>query len=373
MKKEKKMFSQNNKISIRQIEILMILNLFSNTSLILPRIASELAGGDGWIIVIGGGIISVIYILIITTLAKMFPNQNIIEYTEVIFNKPIAIIIGVIFCLKLIIFAGLEMRVFGELIKQTLLRNTPIEVIMITMLFVVTYITRKGYEARARLAEFLIFFILVPIIFIFLFIIPDVKLYNISPILVTKPKTLLYGSFIISFAYSGMELLLLATPFVAKPNKLTKVGLRSVVFVGILNTIICILTIGAFGPLETSRQIWPVMTIMQMIHLPGALIQRQDALMMSFWIMIVFLLINGYLYFSGLIIKKISQIKEQNFLILPLLPIVYLIALTPNNIVETYEWLMIITRYVSILFLVVIPLILLIAAKMKGMGQGEEK
>lgn len=366
------MFSQNNKISNRQIQTLIILNLFSNTSLILPRIASELASGDGWIIVIGGGIISIIYALIITTLAKMFPNQNIVEYAEVIFSKPVAMLIGVVFCLKLIVFAGLEMRVFGELIKQTLLKNTPIEIIMITMLFVVTYITRKGYEARARLAEFLIFFILIPIIFIFLFIIPDVKLHNIAPILVTNPKQIVYGSFIISFAYSGIELLLLATPFVKSPNELTKTTIKSIVFVGILNTVICLFTLGAFGPIETSRQIWPVMTIMQMIHLPGALIQRQDALMMSFWIMIVFLLINAYLFFSGLLIKKIAGLKEQNFLILPLVPIVYLIALIPNNIVETYEWLTIITRYVSSLFLIVIPLILLIVAKVKGMGQSEK-
>ncbi|MCT4686996.1 GerAB/ArcD/ProY family transporter [Vallitalea sp.] len=363
------MFSQNNKISMRQIEILIILNMFSNTSLILPRVASEIADGDGHFIVLGGAIISLVYVFIITSLVKMFPDKNIVEYTELIFNKTIAIIIGVIFCLKLIILAGLEIRVFGELVKQALLRNTPIEIIVIAMLLVVVYLTRKGYEARARMAELLIFIILIPLVVIFFFAVPDIKLYNISPVFSISGEKFIYGSLIMSFAYSGIELLLLSSPFVINPDKLPKVTLRSVAFVGILNALICILTIGSFGPVETSRQIWPVMTIMQTIHLPGALIQRQDALMVSFWIMTVFLLLNAYLFFSGLLIKKIANLKEQNFLILPLIPIIYLISLIPDNIVETYKWIEIMTRYVSLLFLLPIPLILLVVAKMRGLGK----
>jgi spore germination protein len=85
--------------------------------------------------------------------------------------------------------------------------------------------------------------------------------------------------------------------------------------------------------------------------------------------MTVFLLINAYLFFSGLLIKKVINLKEQNFLILPLIPIVYLISLLPDNIVETYKWIGIMTRYVSILFLLPIPLILLVVAKMRGLGK----
>lgn len=367
------MFSQNNKISMRQVEILIILNMFSNTSLILPRIATEIAGNDGHFIVLGGAVVSLVYVFVITSLVKRFPNQNIVEYTELIFNKPIAIIIGVVFMLKFVILAGLEIRVFGELVKQALLRNTPIEIIVIAMLLVVVYLTRKGYEARARMAELLIFVIIIPLILIFFFAIPDMELYNISPIFSISGKNFIYGSFVMSLAYSGLELLLLSTPFVLKPDKLPKVALKSVIFVGILNASICVLTIGSFGPVETSRQIWPVMSIMQTIHLPGALIQRQDALMVSFWIMTVFLLINAYLFFSTLLLKKITKLKEQNFLILPLIPIVYLISLMPDNIVETYDWLNIMTRYVSILFLLPIPLVLLIVAKLRGLGNKSSK
>lgn len=362
------MFSQNNKISMRQVKILIILNMFSNTSLILPRIASEIAQGDGHFIVLGGAVISLIYVYVITSLAKRFPNQNIVEYTELIFNKPIALIIGIVLMLKFIILAGLEIRVFGELVKQSLLRDTPIEIIVIAMLLVVVYLTRKGYEARARMAELLIFVILIPLVLIFIFAVPNFEVYNISPIFAISGSKFIYGSFMMSFAYSGLELLLLSTPFILKPNKLPKVALKSVAFVGILNALICVLTIGSFGPVETSRQIWPVMSIMQIIHLPGALIQRQDALMVSFWIMTVFLLINAYLFFSSLLIKKMTRLKEQNFLVLPLVPIVYLISLMPDNIIETYDLLTIMTQYVSILFLLPIPLILLIVAKLRGLG-----
>lgn len=45
----------------------------------------------------------------------------------------------------------------------------------------------------------------------------------------------------------------------------------------------------------------------------------------------------------------------------------------PDNIVETYDWLRFMTRYVSILFLLPIPLILLIGAKLKGLGEKANK
>lgn len=363
------MFSQNNKISIRQIKILVILNMFSNTSLILPRLATEIAAEDGWIIVIGGAIVSLVYVYIITTLVKMFPGRDIMTYTELIFSRPVALVIGGIFCIKLVILAGLEIRIFGELVKQTLLRDTPIEIIVITMLFVVAYLTRKGFEARARMAELLIFIIVIPLILIFLFAVPDIKMYHISPVFMMDMKTFFYGSFLMSMIYSGLELLLLSAPFVNKPQNIPKAAFVSVIFVAVLNGAICLLTIGSFGPIETSRQLWPVMSIMQTIHLPGSLIQRQDALMVSFWIMTVFLLINGYMFFSTYLIKKMTRLKEQNFLVLPLLPIIYLISLMPDNIVETYGWIRLMTRYVSILFLLPIPLILLIAAKLKGIGE----
>ncbi|QUI21397.1 endospore germination permease [Vallitalea pronyensis] len=367
------MFSQNNKVSIRQIKILIILNLFSNTSLILPRLASEIAAEDGWIIVIGGAIVSLVYVWVITSLIKLFPRQDILSYTELIFSRPVAVIIGILFAIKLVILAGLEIRVFGELVKQTLLRDTPIEIIVITMLFVVAYLTRKGFEARARMAELLIFVVIIPLVLIFLFTIPDIEIYHISPIFMMDMKTFAYGSLIMSMIYSGLELLLLSAPFVNKPKRIPKAALTSVIFVAVLNGTICLLTIGTFGPIETSRQLWPVMSIMQTIHLPGSLIQRQDALMVSFWIMTVFLLINAYLFFSTHLLKKVTRLKEQNFLVLPLLPIVYLISLMPDNIVETYDWLRIMTRYVSILFLLPIPLILLIGAKLKGLGEQANK
>lgn len=366
------MFSKNNKISIRQLEILLILNLFSNMSLMLPRVASELVGQDGWIIIIFGTFIAFIYVFIVTSLAKMFPNKTIVEYSELVLTKSISKVIGLLFAIKLMIMAAFEIRIFGELIKQTLLRETPIEIIMITMLVLVAYLTRKGYESRARMAELLIFFIIVPIIFIFLFAVPDAKLYNFAPAFVSKPSEILFGSYIVSFAYIGLELLLISTPFITKPHLITKSAIKSIIIVGILNVSICLLTLGTFGAQETSRQLWPVMAIMQVIEVPGAFVERQDAMMMSFWIMTVFLLINGYLFFTAVLTKNILKIKDQTFLILPLLPIIYLISLIPDNVVEVYNWIGFIIQYFGTLFLVPIPIIILIIAKLRKLGVNSE-
>ncbi|TCK93289.1 spore germination protein [Natranaerovirga hydrolytica] len=363
------MFSANDRISVRQLKILVILNLFSTTSLILPRMAAEAAGRDGWIAVILGTILALLYVLIIMHLAYKFPQKTLIEYSQTLLGKVLTFIIGFIFIAKLILSAAFGLRLFSELIKEVLLDNTPIEVIIMSMLLVVVYVARKGYECRARVAEILIWIIFIPIILVLIFALPQVNFSNILPVFVNEPKDILMGGYIISLTYSAVDLLLLAIPYTDRPRETRKPVIKAVLLVGIFNIILCIITFGLFGELGTRRQIWPVMTIMQVVEIPGSLLERQDGLMIAFWILSIFAVINAYVFFISIITQKLFKLKEQNFLVLPFLPVIFLLALIPNNVVEIYEYTKNLMSYMGVFLLVIIPVILIGLAKKRKIGE----
>lgn len=367
------MFSKNDKISIRQLEILLILDLFSTAVLILPRNAAEVANQDGWIALIGGTFLAFFYGYLITRIVKRFPKDTFVEYSSKILSKPIGVFLSIIFSLKLTFTVSLELRIFGELVKQVLLPRTPIEIIIASMLLICSYLVRKGYECRGRLGEILFFIVLIPIIFIFIFVLPDTDFGNLKPVFTTSLPQILKGSYYLSFTYVSIELLLMVGPLINYPQKIGRVSFNSIFLVGILNIISVIISIGVFGVVGTQNQIWPVMVLMQVVEIPGAFIERQEALMMIFWVLSVFSFISAGLYFISLIITRIIKAEEQRFLVLPLVPIIYFVSLLPDNIVETANWVLFIRNYFRILFLFPIPLILLVVARLRKLGDCIEK
>ena len=239
---------------------------------------------------------------------------------------------------------------------------------MILLLLTVVYLTRKGIECRARIAEIIILIAVVPIVIILLLGLSDMKISNLAPFFTASSADVITGSYMISMLFGGIELLLLVTPYLKEPNKIGKVAVQSIILVAVAHIVVTVITIGIFGAKQTSRQLWPVMTIMQIIEIPGGFIERQDALMMSFWIMTVFALINAYVFYIGVLSSKLLRTKSNHYIQLVFLPIIYTLALLPDNVPHTYEIMETANRYVGIGFLFPIPIILLIIAKIRKLG-----
>lgn len=367
------MFSKNDKVSVRQVEILLILDLTSTSVLSFPRTAAEIANQDAWIILIGATLLAFLFGYIITRVTKRFPGDTFVEISSKVLSKPVGILLSILFLGKLSITMAMELRIFGELVKQVLLPRTPIEVIMASMLLICSYLVRKGYECKARLGEILIFIIFIPLVIILLFVLPDTDFSNLKPFLTTPLPQLLKGSYFLAFLYTPMEFILMAGPLINNPKKAGRITFTAIGFVGVLNVVLAIITIGVLGAMGTRQQIWPVMTLMQIIEIPGAFVERQDVLMMIFWILSVFSFISTLMYFISFIITRILKADEHCFLVLPLVPVLYLISLIPDNIVEAFNWIEFLVKYFRILFLLPIPLLILIVARLRKLGESIEE
>ena len=69
----------NDKISIRQLQILLILNIFSTGVLTLPRRAAVFANVDGYISVLIAVFIAAFLSLVVTTVASRYENDSFFD------------------------------------------------------------------------------------------------------------------------------------------------------------------------------------------------------------------------------------------------------------------------------------------------------
>ncbi len=359
------MFSSNNKISVRQLQILLILDIFGMGITFLPKKMAEFGGQNGWICVILGVVFACLCAWISASLAEKFPEDDFVTYVGKIVSKPLAVIITTGFILKIIFSLSMELRIFSEILKQTILFNTPSYVISICMLLVGAYGAVKGYETRGRIAEILIFVIFIPLFIIFAFVASGSDYTNLMPFFDVNGKGIFLGGIFSLFTFSGIEFILLAYPYLKNKKTAKKESIKAVVFIGVIMVLITVITISKLGPFDIKNQVWPVLELMNTVELPGAFLERQDAIVMSFWIMSVFIIINAGVYFSSLLSKDMIKKGKNIWYVIIISAVVFFISLIPTDISEIIKITDKIYMSFGAVYIFVIPFLLLIIAKIR--------
>ena len=360
------MFSHNGKISVRQMMILLILQMFNMNLLIMPRVGAYYWGRSGYIIAIISIVVGVVYLLGVTSLTIRFPRRTLVEIAENIFPRGIAWIVVVLFAVKLVVSAGLELRMFGELISQIMLQKTPTVVIMIIITLAAAYLVKSGIEATGRMGEIVIFFMGIP-----LFIALEISIFRVDykevlPFVPISRNDLWVGTGLTSCIFVPIEILLMLTGLMDKPNKCRKAGIGAIITIGILQAIITLLCIAQNGVNEVRRQMWPTIVLMKSIGMNNTIAENQEILMLIIWIFSAYMYVGISIYVVSLIGSRTCKFKRENVFVLPVIPIILLVALYPNDLGAVYDYYLRFEYYFGIWFLIPIPLFLLLVAKIRG-------
>lgn len=188
------MFSKNERISAKQLKRLIVIDLFSVIVIIAPRIAVSILGKDGGVGIILASVYALIFAWIIIILSKDVKGSYI-GYIKESVGSFLAYIIGLIYIIKIIFTGGLLVRLFGEVIKATLLKDTDLPIIILIVLLVAGYMASKGFEIRARVAEIIYLFILIPILLLLLFGFENIEISNLMPLFQANIVEITSGSY----------------------------------------------------------------------------------------------------------------------------------------------------------------------------------
>jgi len=360
-------FSSNNKISLRQLQALLLLEIFGFGVTSLPRRVAEHAAQDGWLSVVAAALFIVGIAAAMAAVTRRFTGQGLSFYALSckVLGRPLGVAVTIIICARLVAMASLNLRIFAEITRQTMLPQTPFPVIFAAMLLLAAYGASKGIESRARVAEVLILLVFVPLIIVFAASSRQIDFTNLAPVLDAPIRDILSGSFSALFAFSGIEALLIIGPFLSRPKGLVKSSTQAVGIIGICMIAITAITIARFGPVNIVHQMWPVIKMMDTASLPGAIIDRQGALIMTFWIISAYATVGAALFFSSLLLKDVAGRGKHPTYILILIPIIAFAANFPANLAHVYELLNLANTTLGVATIVVIPLLLFAVSSLR--------
>ncbi len=367
------MIFTNDKISLRQLQILIILDAFSTGMIIFPRRLSLFANQNGYIVMLIATLIAMFYMYIIMSVGRIFPNDNFVTYTKRTLTKPVAYLVSLGFVLKIIINLTSELRLYSEVINDTLLFKTPVIIISISMLLVSIYCASKGIETRARVSEILIILVILFLGLVIAMLTFKADFSNLKPVLNTSPTLLVSGSIKSIGAFIGIEYGLLIYPYLRDKKNARHASIVAVFFHGIVLTIITILCITKFEYLTLQRQLYPVLELINTIELPGTFIERQDSFVISFWIIGVFTTISAGLFFACILLKDLFKKGSHLTYILICSLIILFLSTTTDSIAEVFFTIEFISLALNLFYSLILPVIIIFVAKMRKVGIRYEK
>jgi len=359
------MLSANERITLRQFQILFVLEAFGTGFVVMPRIAAEYAAQDGWLVALLFVLPGLLFAAMVAGTAALFGNEHFEAYTRRLLSAPVSAIVCFILWAKIIFCAGLELKLFGEIVRSLLLGHTPVIAIYIVVLGVAAFAAAKGIEARARLAEVLIVIIAIPMIILGVVALLNIDLTNLMPVFVTPPKNLARGVIRLGFIFTGLEFMWLAFPYLNKPQNGRRAAVQAMAFAGVLMILITVVTLAKLGFYNTRNTEWPVLKLIDMLNVPGALLARQGALILSFWMLSVFAFASASLFYGATLGKSKVKRGKHIWWVIACAIIVCIVAMIPFSRVQIYWMLDRIFLTFGLGFWVGLPIILIIVNKLR--------
>lgn len=347
--------------------------LFAVTSMIigigiitLPRsLASVTQGSDGWVSILLGGGISLIFVWIVAKLASRFPKQTFLEYTTRLVTKPIAVILTLLVAFHLMQFTAYEMRAVANISKVFLFDRTPVEVVALVFLLVVIY----GVSgSRAGLLRLNLLFIPIILFIGFALIIMNLGLFeysNLKPFFTTEFTAYFKGAQETTFTFLGFEILLFYIALMNRPEKAPRAAVIGMTIPIVFYLFTFLIAVGVFGHTATINIVDPVIELAKEVQVPGEFFERFESLFFTIWVMTLFNTAAMAFDVALIAVTSVFPKFKKITLIFIFAPIIYLSGMFPPNLVAVFEvgkWL----SYSGIFFAMIIPAMLLAIAKLRG-------
>ncbi|MDF2593334.1 MAG: spore germination protein [Clostridia bacterium] len=368
-----RMIKNNDQISPYQLAMIVIMTIIGVSVFNIVHVIAKFGGNNGWIIVAALGIAHIFVAFMLVRLSCKFPGKTFPEYIQEIIGVIPGKLLVFIICGYITFNLSYEVREFTEVAKMFLLPRTPTEIIMFALILVGVYVVRGGVESVARLVE-----ITFPILFIpfFLLMIPgfsNLELTNLLPIgsdIGTGFSRMIPHA---PHVFRGMEYILFYIGFMEKPQKAYKPVAWSLAFVTAFYTLVSIIGLSSFGVKSAAKDMWPLLLYIRNISVPGLFIERLDGIVLSLWVITVFTTIITGFFIVTYSLSKILNTKEQKQYALPWMIIIYYLALQPASLAELYKWGDWAFKYVSSIFIYVVPVVTLLIAAIRRKGAKKDE
>ena len=308
------MFSENEKISGRQLYRSIVVTLAGPTLLVCPRVAGGY-GADGFFVYGIAGILSVLYIGFMLCIRKCSYKNNGLKNDSFIrgFLSGRSCVAGracinVLLVAKLLCLAVGGLYLICDVVSGILLPETHILIVLTVVVMALIYWNQGSIESSGRAFEVLFYWVLIPVIIVIGMAMPKIEVANLLPQMNTRVSDIIAAGVFLWFLFTPAEILVLCGKHFRNDKK-TVWGVWRGVFVLFTGNILTYATVlGIYGAGEiVEGSPYPLLKVMQISGVPGDFLRRVDGFMSVFLVLSLFCGMVLLLDYMGISIWQIGE------------------------------------------------------------------
>ncbi|WP_243291623.1 endospore germination permease [Bacillus sp. FJAT-47783] len=359
---------EKGKISAFQLAIMMFPTIVGTAIIGVPTVTGKFAKNDLWLSPIWASITGVVAVYIAFQLHKFYPKQTIIQYSEQIAGRFVGKILGLLFLFFYILMNGQSIRIYADFIVGATLYNTPISIVIATMILICTFATRAGLEVLGRMGQLFFPVFTFPLIIMIIFLIPDLDVRNIFPIMEHGLLPSIKGAYVPQAWFAEFFLISFLIPFVTDKDKGLKwmgISIFSVMISFVIVNLLILFFIGEIGAKDNN---YPLLMAARYIGVAG-FFENLESVAISVWVLGNFVKFSAVHYCIVLGTAQWLNLSDYRPIVFPLgmLTMVFSFWGMPSQIDIIHYLVLTGFPLYSLLIQTIIPLLLLgIAIVRKG-------
>jgi spore germination protein len=334
--------------------------------LTLPRIITSMTkSSDGWISIVLGALIALGFAWMIAKLITRFPKQGFRDIMAAITNKAAANLTTLFFALYMLLYVSNEIRGVSSISKLYLFDKTPEEAICLFFLWVLAYGVAGTSVSLLRLNLLFLPVVLFIVAMVFAMNTIHFNYHKLKPFFITDWKDIIRSTEGTIFSFLGFEILLFYNVYLNKPYKTVKAVMSGLLIPAVLYIFLFVFVVGTFGAAVVQNTVYPTVELAKQVEIPGGFFERFESIFFVIWAMTLFNTAAMAFDVSLLALSSVFPKPKRMTFILFLCPIIYLVALQPQNIKEIDifgHWI----SYMGLLIGWSVPALLLLIAKLRG-------
>lgn len=367
------MFAENHKISVRQLESMLLLYLFGTAVLFFPAEVAVTAGNSCWIVTIIWGIVASFVAVFLVYLGIRHPSYTAVEWYENSFGRVLGTVFAVGLGGKLAFDGALELRLFCDIISTSMLPKTPLWLLIAVILLICCMAASQGAECSARASEVLFFVVFVPLVFVLIFVAISTGYTRVLPIQFPSVDSIWKSAPFFGPMYQGLIVLLFVFPYLEKrAHCRRRIWLTCILSLAAL-TVLVFLCLAVYGTEVLASKLMPTLQMMERVSFSGIFLGRQDLFLLWFWMVTVFLYVTMLLFFGTDLCTRVfrGRAKRRNRWLLFWIPVIFIVALLPQDMASAYWLRLRVSPWLNGVFLILLPFIALCIDAIKRRGKDE--
>ncbi|USG67722.1 endospore germination permease [Brevibacillus ruminantium] len=256
--------------------------LMTGSLVSLPQQLAAIAKNDAWFSQFFPALYVILVAYVFERLIRAFPGKNLFEILNEIAGRFFGTILNSALLLYFLSILMRDVKGVGHFLKLSILRSTPIEIVLLVFVLTLIFFGRTSLEVPTRVNEMYL-----PLFFSFSMIMyfilaNEYNVARIEPILDSKITALILSNWMATGMYGDIFVWGSFLHAVSQSRVFFSAVKHGAVMAGFSIMVIIIIQLGVLGYIITSRLNYPVYVLVQQIHLTDFL-ERVEVILFSIW------------------------------------------------------------------------------------------